>query len=290
MLSAILARFSSPTVTVLVLFFLASTGVHAEQTKATESTDPKDSYAVQLNAFADKKNAEQFVLKMKAKGYQPYIVTFEKVKILYKVLIGPYSSQAKALQTAKALSQKEGLKAIVVSANKTSQEQGNSGKASEISPSAGTKTSAPTTNPQQNKKEKKEKSALVTKKRSQSPQATGKAQYASTDVVASLFLQWVRAWQGRDAETYLQFYSQDFAHTGTSLKAWKDSRRVALADNKEINIDISDIQIKQTGDIVEMTFVQQYKSEKYSDKGRKTLTWKKEGDSWKITREVWSAI
>ena len=40
-------------------------------------------------------------------------------------------------------------------------------------------------------------------------------------------------------------------------------------------------------DSVEMSFIQNYKSDRTSDVGKKVLIWKDEGDSWKIVKESW---
>ena len=257
------------------------------------SIEPNEMYSVQLNAYVDKHYAELFLLSMKSKGYRPYMITFQGDKTWYKILIGPYPSKAKAVQVAQTLKEKEKLKAIIIPA---------------INPSVENDQTKPTNNTKVNPKTPKSSivastkpSALPESKEKKSPKRSSpkpppKAQlgnapgYDSTDVVASLFLAWVKSWQGRDADSYLSFYSSDFSYSGNSLEEWKKARRSTLAKSVGIKIDFSDIQIVQGKDTVVITFIQEYHSDNHSDKGQKTLTWKREGEAWRIIKEIWIAV
>lgn len=269
---------------------------YAEGAKKTITAKAKETYSVQLNAYTDKHNAELFALTMKSKGYNPYMVTFQGDKTWYKILIGPYPSKKKALQVVHTLSQKEKLKAILIPAvypaiDPAPQAKSVSGKATTVDskPSAPESSVAASVKPSPPPAKKKRN---VGKRPAPKPKATQVAkapEYDSIDVVVSLFLAWIKAWQGKDTDSYLAFYSRDFKYSGNSLQGWKESRRATLAKSMEIKIDFSDIQIVQGKDAVEISFIQQYQSDRHSDKGRKTLTWKKEGEAWRIITEVWVA-
>ena len=109
----------------------------------------------------------------------------------------------------------------------------------------------------------------------------------SIDVVVSQFLIWLKAWQGREVNAYLSFYSNNFKDPKISRKEWVSQRRFALSRNSEITIQVSDIQMKQNDETIEMSFVQDFKSDRVSDIGRKELIWKNEGNRWKIIKEIW---
>lgn len=260
----------------------------------------RETFSIQLNVFADKHNAEQFVAVMRTKGYHPYMVTFGDEKVLYKVLLGPYASKEKAQHEIQVLSQKEKMKAIIVpaiyppkgpSGPETAPKAKPEPKPSDSSPA---QTSKPTPVPEvvaaKDKKSSVAKTVSSPKAKNRKKIVAKKAEYDSVDVVVSLFLAWLKAWQGNDADSYLLFYSNDFKYSGSSLAAWKKARRFALGKNKNIAINFSDIQILQGKDTVEISFVQQYKSDKHSDRGHKTLVWKKEGDVWRIVREDWLPV
>lgn len=257
----------------------------------------KETFSIQLSAFADKHNAEQFVTVLRAKGYRPYMVAFGSDKVLYKILMGPYPSREKAQQEVHVLSQKEKLKGIIIPAiyppksqPETVAEVKLDSKQPDSPPVQSAKPApAPEIKSSKNKKNGAAKSASSPKAKATKLTA-GKAEYDSVDVVVSLFLAWIKAWQGSDADAYLLFYSSNFHYPGSSLDKWKMSRRAALGKNRNITINFSDIQILQGKDTVEISFVQQYTSDTHADRGHKTLVWKKEGDVWRIIREDWLAV
>ena len=109
----------------------------------------------------------------------------------------------------------------------------------------------------------------------------------SIDVVVSQFLIWLKAWEEGEVNAYLSFYSKNFEDPKKSRKEWASQRRSALSRNSEITIQVSDIQMKQNDETIEMSFVQDFKSDRISDVGRKELTWKNEGKRWKIIKEIW---
>lgn len=111
----------------------------------------------------------------------------------------------------------------------------------------------------------------------------------SIDVVVSQLLIWIKVWEERDVNTYLSFYSQNFKDPRKSRQEWAAQRRSALKGNSGITIEISDIQMKQNDETIEMSFIQNFKSDKISDIGRKKLVWKYEGNSWKIVQETWKS-
>ena len=98
---------------------------------------------------------------------------------------------------------------------------------------------------------------------------------------------WLQAWEGKNVNEYLSFYSTNFRDPKKSRKEWAEQRRSALNGNSSISIQISDIQMKQNDETVEVSFLQNYKSDRVSDVGKKKLIWKNEGNSWKIIQETW---
>jgi hypothetical protein len=109
----------------------------------------------------------------------------------------------------------------------------------------------------------------------------------SIDVVVAQLLIWLQAWEGKNVNEYLSFYSTNFRDPKKSRKEWAEQRRSALNGNSSISIQISDIQMKQNDETVEVSFLQNYKSDRVSDVGKKKLIWKNEGNSWKIIQETW---
>ena len=109
----------------------------------------------------------------------------------------------------------------------------------------------------------------------------------SIDVVVSQFLIWVKVWEAGDINAYLSFYAKNFAGQKINHQEWVAKRRYSLSRNSGVHVQVSDIQMKQNGSTVTMTFVQNFKSDRISDTGSKELVWRNDGDGWKIIKETW---
>jgi hypothetical protein len=112
----------------------------------------------------------------------------------------------------------------------------------------------------------------------------------SIDVVVSQLLIWLKAWEQGDVKTYLSFYSQHFQDPNKTHEEWIAQRHFSLSRNSAVSIQISDIEMKQNDETVDMSFVQNFKSDKVADTGWKQLVWKNEGNGWKIVAETWKPI
>ncbi len=108
------------------------------------------------------------------------------------------------------------------------------------------------------------------------------------DIVVSQLLIWLKAWEEGEIDKYLSFYSENFKAPNKSRSAWERGRRYVLGRNSGTTIQISDMVMKQNDETIEMSFTQDFKSDRISDIGRKELTWKNEGNGWKIIKESWS--
>ena len=98
---------------------------------------------------------------------------------------------------------------------------------------------------------------------------------------------WLKAWEHQDVNTYLSFYSNKFKTPKGSRAKWSNARYRALKANKNLSIQVSNIQTSQNKNIIELNFIQRFNSKKYSDVGIKELVWIKTGGDWKILKETW---
>ena len=98
---------------------------------------------------------------------------------------------------------------------------------------------------------------------------------------------WLKAWEHQDVNTYLSFYSNKFKKLKVSQAQWRNNRHHALKANKNLSIQVSNIQTSQNKNIIELNFIQRFNSKKYSDVGIKELVWIKTGGDWKILKETW---
>lgn len=195
-------------------------------------------WAVQLGSFKKQENVQDFIRKIKKKGYTPFIVRSEESD-WYKARVGPYPSKEEADQVVLDLKKAQGITAI----------------------------------------------ALV----SDEDPPDLEEPVDSVDVVVSQFLIWLKAWEAQKINSYRSFYSKDFKDSKRPRDSWEAQRRKTFGNSSGVSIEVSDIQILRADDAVEMSFIQNYKSDRISDVGKKILIWKNEGDRWKIVKESWES-
>ena len=70
-------------------------------------------------------------------------------------------------------------------------------------------------------------------------------------------------------------------------KSLKFPKIIVFRSNKNISIQVSNLQIAQSEKTIELNFRQEFNSKKYSDVGIKELVWTKTGNDWKILKETW---
>ena len=98
---------------------------------------------------------------------------------------------------------------------------------------------------------------------------------------------WVDAWQHGDIDNYLSSYVHAFQpRDDVKHRTWKEQRRVRLSSATELSIDIETEEINRIGsDLVEIVFLQDYRSRHYSDRVRKRLLLQQQQGRWLIAAE-----
>ena len=110
--------------------------------------------------------------------------------------------------------------------------------------------------------------------------------------IKSFIEKWRRCWEDKELEKYMRCYSENFKARGMDRKEWKYLKQVLNGTYKNIKVNITDaeINIKDGGKEAEVSFLQDYQADHYSDKGLKRMLLKKEEGKWKIVAEEWSAL
>jgi hypothetical protein len=108
--------------------------------------------------------------------------------------------------------------------------------------------------------------------------------------VRVLLERWRRAWESRQLDRYLAFYSSDFRANGKGLAAWRAHKAGVFRSASSISVQVRDLTIDATAGAVTVSFVQVYQSDNHRDVGRKTLRLRDEGGVYRIVRETWSAL
>lgn len=108
-----------------------------------------------------------------------------------------------------------------------------------------------------------------------------------SQILLKLVDHWAKAWSDNDVTAYLAHYAPDFDPPGAmSRAAWKTQRRARIAKPREIEVKVESPAVVFTGDnSATVTFLQRYRSSRFSTSGTKTLYFVKQGDRWLIKRE-----
>ncbi len=103
-----------------------------------------------------------------------------------------------------------------------------------------------------------------------------------------LFLErWAAAWTAKDVETYLASYAEDFSPLhDLSRMAWEEQRRNRLQGRAFIKVELTDMEIeKLSKNRARVNAVQNYRSDRYTDRVRKQFDLIEKGGRWFILRE-----
>lgn len=118
------------------------------------------------------------------------------------------------------------------------------------------------------------------------PAPAAAAAPASTKDVEAAVQAWASAWASKDMASYLGAYGKDFDPPGNlSRKAWEDERRARIVGKSKINVKVSDLDVKITGNKAVARFRQAYSADSLNVNSRKTLELVRSGDRWAIVRE-----
>ena len=103
---------------------------------------------------------------------------------------------------------------------------------------------------------------------------------------------WRACWEKKELENYLQCYSNDFNAQDMDKQGWKKFKHFLNQRYKNIKVMVTnaEIDIKEGGKHAEVSFLQRYRSDRYSDEGLKTLLLKKEKGKWYIVSETWKPL
>ena len=108
------------------------------------------------------------------------------------------------------------------------------------------------------------------------------------ETVARATEEWARFWSEQRVDEFLDSYAADFElPPSLDQSAWRYERRTRLLSPLFIRVIVDDLVVEvRSDDLAIASFSQAYQSDTYSDEVRKSLTWGRVGESWKILVEA----
>jgi tetratricopeptide (TPR) repeat protein len=120
------------------------------------------------------------------------------------------------------------------------------------------------------------------------PVAPATAGISNEDQVRAAVQAWAAAWSRRDMSAYLAAYGKEFDAPG-GRKKWEEERRKRILSKSKINVQLSNLVIRVSGDKALARFRQDYDADSLSVSSRKTLELSRVSDRWVIVRETASS-
>lgn len=118
----------------------------------------------------------------------------------------------------------------------------------------------------------------------------GRVSAGDIDAVRTQVFAWSEAWQNRDIDTYMSFYSPSFQSKGLDFDRWREKRAEVFQQVSSIQVEISDLWVFIEGKQAIVSFIQRYSHPMFTDIGEKTLVMVDGGFTWQIVSEEWKPI
>jgi len=119
---------------------------------------------------------------------------------------------------------------------------------------------------------------------------TGRVSAGDIDAVRAQVFAWSEAWQNRDIDTYMSFYSPRFQSKGLDFEGWREKKVEVFQQGSSIQVEISDLWVFIEGKQAVVSFIQRYRHPMVTDIGEKTLVMVDDGFTWQIVSEEWKPI
>lgn len=108
--------------------------------------------------------------------------------------------------------------------------------------------------------------------------------------VSTFVERWRKAWESKDVERFMSFYSKRFRSGKMDRNAWRAYKEATFRKAGSIQVTTEAIRSKRSGGTTRVSFVQSYKADHHQDLGQKELELVVEDGQWKIIRETWRPL
>lgn len=96
---------------------------------------------------------------------------------------------------------------------------------------------------------------------------------------------WRKAWEKKEIEQYMSFYSPRFSSDGKNREQWKSYKTLVANKYNRITVKIENLRLLKNDGIVLAKFEQSYSTEGLESKGEKRLYLQQNSTEWKIVGE-----
>lgn len=103
--------------------------------------------------------------------------------------------------------------------------------------------------------------------------------------LSSSLEKWRHDWESIDTDKYLRHYSKNFSAPGQNFRSWSDQKRQVNASKSWVKVKLSNVSIFSypgNGNMMVVTFEQDYTSNNLKNQMRKRQYWRLENNEWKI--------
>jgi hypothetical protein len=110
------------------------------------------------------------------------------------------------------------------------------------------------------------------------------------DDIRSVVYAWADAWQNRNIQRYVSFYSPEFRSKGLDFNGWLQKKVESFQRPGPIRVELSDVWVFIEGKNATARFIQRYQGPNLSDVGEKILKLVYFKDQWRIVSEQWTPL
>jgi len=100
-----------------------------------------------------------------------------------------------------------------------------------------------------------------------------------------LIEEWRKAWEGKQVERYMSYYSPQFTSGKKNWKEWKEYKTRLARQYREIRVQLDNLALFRNDGTAMALFNQQYSTSAFDSKGIKRLFLQQNSSQWKIVGE-----
>ncbi len=98
---------------------------------------------------------------------------------------------------------------------------------------------------------------------------------------------WEESWEQKDVDRFISFYAPSFTSGKWDRAGWKEYKGYLFRKNRTISVELTPYQVLRHKDYLTVTFLQDYRTDRYHDTGIKRLFLVRDQDQWRIIAEEW---